>query len=151
MKVRFKYGIRTYSGTVDEMTYGSYRKGRLCIGRQYVVPKRTEQNDVLGSSAKNLAEVWRAASDEFKADYKIYAGLYATYVSKANELPPNAYALYVKAMHHWAAGEDPVVDLTLLQVEDMATLGTGINSIANCVSNNHLPAVPGYENLNNSY
>ncbi len=38
MKVKFKYGIQTYSGTVDEMTFGSYRKGTLCIGRKYVIP-----------------------------------------------------------------------------------------------------------------
>ena len=34
MKVKFKYGIQTYSGTVDEMVYGSYRDGKLCIGRE---------------------------------------------------------------------------------------------------------------------
>jgi hypothetical protein len=151
MKVKFKYGIRTYSGTVDEMTYGSYRKHRLCIGRQYVLPKRTEQNDKMGSEAKNLGALWNAASDEFKADYKIYAGLYATYVSKPNEMPPNAYALFTKAMHNWAKTEEPTVNLAILQSEDITSLGTGISSVANCVSYNHLPAVPGHTNLNNSY
>ncbi|HPV14794.1 MAG TPA: hypothetical protein PL126_03995 [Candidatus Cloacimonadota bacterium] len=151
MKVKFKYGIRTYSGTVDEMTYGSYRKGRLCIGRQYVIPKATIQNEKMGNAAKNLALLWKSASDEFRADYKIYAGLYATYVSKANEMPPTCYALFTKAMHNWAKGEDPALDLADVQVEDITTLGAGISSIANCVNHNHLPAVPGYNNLNNSY
>ncbi|MDP3114547.1 MAG: hypothetical protein Q8M98_07195 [Candidatus Cloacimonadaceae bacterium] len=49
MKVKFKYGIATYSGTLDEMTYGSYRSGRLCIGRRWVMPSLTVQNKTIGS------------------------------------------------------------------------------------------------------
>jgi hypothetical protein len=57
MKVKFKYGIRTYSGTIDEMTYGSYRKGKVCIGRQWVLPKPTEQNTEIGAVATNLSDL----------------------------------------------------------------------------------------------
>ncbi len=151
MKVKFKYGIRTYSGTVDEMTYGSYRKGRVCIGRRYVIPKATEQNATLGAASKNLSDVWRSASPEFKADYKIYAGLYGTYVCKGNQVAPTGYALFTKAMYHWAQGLEPALDLANLQVEDVNTLGASISSVANCISSGHLPSVPGHENLTNSY
>jgi hypothetical protein len=33
MRVTFKYGIKTFSGTIDSMVYGAYRDGNLCIGR----------------------------------------------------------------------------------------------------------------------
>ena len=51
MKVKFKYGIRTFSGTVDEMTYGSFKKGKVCIGRRWVMPRLTDNNAALGSAA----------------------------------------------------------------------------------------------------
>ena len=151
MKVKFKYGIRTYSGTVDEMTYGSYRKGRVCIGRRYVVPKATDQNVIFGEAGANLAKVWRAASAEYRTDFKLYSALYGTYVCKGNELPPNGYALFIKAMHNWAKSEEPPVELDYLQVEDVSTLGAPISSVANCIGAGFLPSVPGQENLNNSF
>ena len=47
MKVKFKYGIQTYSGTIDEMVYGSYRDDKLCIGREYVYPTPERENNAL--------------------------------------------------------------------------------------------------------
>lgn len=151
MKVRFKYGIGTYSGTIDEMTYSNYLKGKLCIARKYVKPRLTENNEAIGSASKNLAFIWKTASEEFKEDYKIYARLYATYVHKKNTLPPSSYALFIMAMYTWANSEDPVLDLAHLEVEDMSTLGANVSSIADCVNAGHLPSVPGVSSLNNSY
>ncbi|PKN74082.1 MAG: hypothetical protein CVU50_00460 [Candidatus Cloacimonetes bacterium HGW-Cloacimonetes-3] len=77
MKVQFKYGIKTYSGTADEMTYGSYRDGSVCIGRKYVVPSLTAQNTSLGAKLKNLADVFGDCSSGYK-DLTNLQSLYLT-------------------------------------------------------------------------
>ncbi len=67
MKVNLKYGIKTYSGTIDEMTYArSYRKNTICIGRKYVKPRLTDQNTLIGSKMKNLAIIYEDVSDSYK-------------------------------------------------------------------------------------
>ncbi|MDD4223400.1 MAG: hypothetical protein PHD87_02305, partial [Candidatus Cloacimonetes bacterium] len=68
MKVKFKYGIATYSGTIDEMVYGSYRDDKLCIGREYVYPRLTEYNAAIGGAGANLAILWASGSAEYKAN-----------------------------------------------------------------------------------
>ena len=151
MKVKFKYGIGTYSGTIDEMIYSNYLKGRVCIARKYVKPRLTEANEAIGSSSKNLALLWKSATPEFREDYKIYARLYASYVHKKDTLPPTSFALFVKALYKFASSEDPTLDLAYLESEDMSTLGLAVSTVENCVNGGFLPNVPGVSNLNNSY
>lgn len=151
MKVKFKYGIRTYSGTVDEMTYGSYRKGRVCIGRRYVIPKATAQNVTFGEGGSNLAKIWRAASADYKADFKRYAELYGQHVVKGNKLPPTSYGLFIKAMNNWAKNEQPPVELGVMQIEDVSTLGAPINTVTSCVESGFLPSVPGHADLDSNF
>lgn len=151
MKVKFKYGIRTYSGTVDEMTYGSYRKGKVCIGRRYVVPKGTTQNVNFGEGGSNVAKIWSSASADYKADFKRYAELYGRYVVKGDKLPPTSYGLFIKAASNWAKNEDPPVELSVVQLEDVSTLGSPINTVADCVEAGFLPSVPGCAELNKSF
>ena len=43
MKVKLKYGIATYSGTIDEITFGSYKDDTLCIARKWVMPRLTDK------------------------------------------------------------------------------------------------------------
>ena len=70
MKVNFKYGIKTYSGTMDEVTYGSYRKNTICIGRKYVKPRLTDQNALVGGKMKNLAIIYNDVSESYKQELK---------------------------------------------------------------------------------
>ena len=82
MKVKFKFGIQTYSGTVDEMTFGSYRKNSLCIGRKYVTPKLTDNNTSMGAKLKNLAIVHGSVTSGYLDELKTYAGLNSVNVPK---------------------------------------------------------------------
>ncbi|MDZ4181987.1 MAG: hypothetical protein U1B83_03840, partial [Candidatus Cloacimonadaceae bacterium] len=129
MKVKFKYGIATYSGTVDEMVYGSYREGRLCIGRKWVMPTLTAHNETIGSISANLAKVYREVSDLYKADLKTYARRNGTQNIPGNMLPPTAYAIWVKMLWAWAEGEDPQIDLSALTIEDLETGGDKLATV----------------------
>ena len=150
MKVKFKYGIRTFSGTVDEMTYGSYKDDQLCIGRRWVLPEATPQNTTLGSVSKNLADLWQQADAAYKADFKTYARRYGKEVCKPWMLPPTGYSLWVKAMYAWAEDEDPDLDLSSLTFEDVETLGSKVASVSACVQNNYLPSVSAVDELDAS-
>jgi hypothetical protein len=79
MKVKFKYGIRTYSGTLDELTFGSYFKDRVCIARRYVVPRLTDQNNLIVGKMKNLAVIYGDVSESYKAELKQYAAMHSIF------------------------------------------------------------------------
>ncbi|HQM79627.1 MAG TPA: hypothetical protein PKV12_02840 [Candidatus Syntrophosphaera sp.] len=146
MKVKFKYGIRTYSGKLDELVFSSYRKGKLCIAREFVYPRITPHNNEIGSVGKNLGLLWAEGSDEFKSQLAMYAKLNATENVPANQWAPNAYALWVQLMHKWAADHDDV-DLKTLTVEDFAVTGITVSTVKNCVLNGYLKPVTGYDTM----
>lgn len=147
MKVKFKYGIRTFSGTIDEMTYGSYRKGKVCIGRGWVLPKSTPQNTEMGAVASNLADLWGGASNGYKADFKTYSSKNEMENTPNNKLGATGYALFIKALYAWAKDTTPAVDLKTVTIEDISTLGDKVASVADCVDNGYLKAVEGYQAL----
>jgi hypothetical protein len=141
MKVHLKFGIKTYSGTVDEMTFGSYRNDNICIGREFVYPTLTENNHALGNAMKNLAIVYRNAAAGYKADFKTYATRYgAAYVPK-NKLLPGGYSLFIKMMYAWYDSDPTHVDLSTVTIADITALDADVRSIARAVEAGYLPYV----------
>jgi hypothetical protein len=149
MKVQFNYGIKTYSGTVDDMTFGAYRKGTICIARKHVIPHLTENNTEMGSKLKNLATIYASLSSGYKNDLKTYAVSNAANVA-AGKLPPTSFAIFVKMMYLFSELDEGHVDLTSLTYTDLQTLGEDISSIATAVGNGYLDEVEGAELLTNS-
>ena len=146
MKVKFKYGIQTYSGTVDEMVYGSYRDDNLCIGREYVYPTLTANNHLKGDSVKNLASVYHNASENYVADLKTYCVRNGQNVPK-NKLIPTAFSMFLKMMYAWYESDTEHVDLTTVTVADIVTLDADVRTIARAVGASFLPMVSVYDDL----
>jgi len=146
MKVTFKYGIITYSGTLDEMTYESCKDGQVCIGRKFVRPALTANNSTHGSNTKNLAEIFGSLSSGYKADLKTYAGLNAANVD-AHKLPPTSFAIWMKMMYAYAKSDEEHIDLGTITYTDLQTMGTEIGSIAAAVDNGFLARVAGSDAL----
>ena len=146
MKVIFKYGISTYSGTIDQMVYGSYRDGKLCIGREYVYPRLTVQNETIGARGSNLSKLWSEGSADYKADLKAYAQLNGSENVRKTQLPPNSYALWIKLMHAWAE-DNPSVDLSTLTGEDFGLSGGDVSTVKNAITNGYLAKVSEYDTL----
>ncbi|PKN75021.1 MAG: hypothetical protein CVU49_06135 [Candidatus Cloacimonetes bacterium HGW-Cloacimonetes-2] len=139
MKVTLKYNLSSYSGTLNDMTYGSYKDGAVCIGRKWVQPATTPQQGELGKIAINLSDIYSEASAEWKADLKIYARKYGMEITPKNQLGPSGYALYVKMMYAWAASDPEHVTLDSLSLTDIQTLEAPVLSIADAVAEELLP------------
>ena len=146
MKVKFKYGIRTYSGTLDELTFGSYFQDRVCIARKYVVPRLTDQNSLMGNKMKNLAVIYEDVSDSYKLELKKYASLHSI-LTPRGKLPATSYALWVKMMFLFAKADPEHIDLVTLTYSDLQTMGDDILSIASAVTNGFMDNVAGAEML----
>ena len=147
MKVIFKYGIRTYSGTIDEMVYGSYRDDKLCTGREYVYPTLTAQNTLIGNVATNLRLLWDEVSEGYRDDLKAYALRNASENIPKTRLAPTAYALYIKLMYGWQKADPEHVDLEMVTNEDITALGSTISTVKNCIDNGYLDSVSVYDDL----
>lgn len=147
MKVNLKYGISTYSGTIDEITFSSYREGTICIARKWVKPRATEQNAKLGSIASNLAQLYADISEGYKADLKQYALLYGRQKADKKKLYPSAYALYIKMLFTFAEDSGENVDLASITLNDIQTLYVDLSTVAEAVSSGYLPNVSGADAL----
>jgi hypothetical protein len=145
MRVKFKYKIQSYSGTLDNIVFGSYRSGEICIARKYFYPEHTEQNTSFGLISKNIAKLWKAGSEGFKTQLKIYSRWYKVYNSSNNSNSPGAYSLWIKIIYEWA--KDEHINLKNISPEEFLSLGTAIKTIKNCVDNGYLMLIPHYEIL----
>ena len=146
MKVNLKYGIKTYSGTLDGMTYGSYRKDTVCLGRKYVKPSLTNHNVQMKAKMKNLSAIYAEVNSDYKVELKQYASKYAAKVPEGS-LPPNAYALWIKMMFSFASNSEGHIELSTVTYNDLQTVGTDILSISTAVENGYLDSVPGANEL----
>ncbi len=148
MKVKFKYGIRTYSGTVDEMTYGSYRKGAICIGRKWVYPTLSEHSQTLGDILKNLGVLYRSCDEDYLADLKTYAVKNGKENVRYNQLVPTAYAIFMKLMFAWKKSDPEHVDLATISLGDIVMAEAPVLTIKDTVDYDLLARVSDYEDLN---
>ncbi len=146
MKVIFKFGIRTYSGTVDEMTFGSYRKDTVCIGRKFVMPQLTANNGVMGEKIKNLAAIYAQCTPAYKADLKVYAHRNSANVPEG-KIPPNAYAIFIRMLFKFAELDSGHIDLATVSYEDLQTVGADIASVADAVASGYLDSVKDADQL----
>lgn len=151
MKVKFKFGIETYSGTVDSMVYGSYNDDKLCLGREYVYPRLTEQNALVGSVAENLSALWKEASVDYKDDLKDYARRNASANVPKSQLAPTCYALFIKLMYAWQESDPDHVDLLSVSSADIQTTGNPVQTIKDCIDNGFLQTVGNYEELTGAF
>ncbi|MDZ4121921.1 MAG: hypothetical protein U1C33_05840 [Candidatus Cloacimonadaceae bacterium] len=138
MKVKFKYGIRTYSGTVDEMTYGSYRKDNICIGRKYVKPDLTENNLKMKDIMGNLGYIYREASEGYRNDLKAYAVRNGRENIPKTQLVPSAYALFNKMMFAWAKESEGLINLADVTIEDIQATEAPVWKVVDAIEAGYL-------------
>lgn len=152
MKVKFRFGIKSYSGTLDELCYVNYEDRSVVIGR--MLPENREvtaQNLSIGSKMVKIAEFYSGVSDDFKSDLKAYAKKMYKLKAYSKGLAGNSYTTFIKML--WKASEsieDPI-DLDSLSIDDLL-LGSYsvIGSVKVAVENGFLPNVEGYEDYTNN-
>ena len=146
MKVTFKFGIGSYSGTADGMVYAPTRNKMASIARLYVVPRTTANNTLRGNIMKNLADIWGSISSSYKNDMISYCNLWnTTYNDPQDAFAPrrSSFAMFVDMMYLFAELDSGHVDLVTVTYTDLQTVGGDIASIAVAVVNGYLLSVPG--------
>lgn len=146
MKVQFKYGIKTYSGTLDGMTYASFNDDSVCIGRKYASPTLNANNTLRGNIVKNLAEVYSSVSSAYKVDLKTYATRNKVNVA-AGKIPPTSFAIWMQMMYLFSKLDSGHIDLSTVTYTDLQTLGADIASIAEAITNGYLANVADADEL----
>lgn len=147
MKTTLKYGIATYSGTLDEITFGSYKKGTVCIARKYVKPRLTANNTALGDRAKNISQIYAQCSSMYKSDLRTYADMYGRQKTQRNKLAPNGYSIFNKMMYAFADANAGAVTLDSITFNDIQSLFQEITSVSGAVLSGYLPQLNGSELL----
>jgi len=145
MKVKFKHSIKTFSGEVEEMVYGSYRKGKLCIGRDYVYPTLNAHNHQMGAACRNLSLVYNRADSLYRDNFKMYSrqtGLKPGFPD--HKLVPSGFALFMKMMYAWRDSDPTHVDLATVTIADIVALDAEVRTVARAVDAGFLPTVAGY-------
>jgi hypothetical protein len=147
MKVKFKFGIKTYSGLADDMVYGSYRDDNLCIGRVYVYPTLTQNNHDKGKAVSNLAGIFRDAGADYLADLKKYATRNGQENVPKDKLIPSAFALFMKMMYAWQKSDPTHVDLTTITIADIVSADADVRNISRAVEAEFLPLIATFDDL----
>lgn len=147
MKIKFKYGIKSFSGLFDEMIFANYERDKVVIGRMYnPSPRVTQNNEFMGTVMQNITKLWDAVSQAYKKDCKNYAYKMFGLPKFDGKVSGNGFSVFVKII--WAASKDPEnpLDLMALSVDDLEVGAyTQIESVKVCVENDYLPVVDGYE------
>lgn len=150
MKVKFKYGIGSFAGTLEAATFYETPNGGASFMRKWVMPKITDNNIELGSVSKNLAKIWKECSADYKADMLTYCDLHRAYFKDLNNEFQGyigTYAMFVKMFYAFEAANGGSVDLKSLSYGDIDTLFPEIVSVAAAADAGFIPNVPGAELL----
>ena len=146
----FINGIAGKSGTVV-----FYRSRQPIFGymREYVRPKYTAQNEIMGDIMKNLRQIWRSCSEGYKEDMKIYAIKYSHIPIDNNDLRErtrNPFAIFIKMLWNFQEANSESIGLDSLTYNDIKTLFTEITTVSGAVGSGYLPAVSGADLLTTS-
>ena len=150
MKVKFKYGIGSYSGTLDMATFYETKRGGASFMRKWVMPRATEQNTILAKKSTNISNIWKQTSGEYKDDMETYCNLYeATGPDAQNpfHVKITSYAMFTRMMYKFEATSGDTVDLVSLSFGDITTLFPELTTIAASCAVGVLVDVPGADLL----
>lgn len=152
MKAKFKYGIKSYSGTLDGLNYANYAQSGVVIGRMVPENRRITDNNVsIGQKMIKISNLYEAVSELYKEDLTAYARKMFRLKAYRKNIAGNGYGVFVKML--WAASKDSesALDLLSLSVDDLEIGAySKIDSVKEAVENGYLPKVKDYEVFVNS-
>lgn len=122
--------------------------------RSFTYPKLTTVNALRGAEFKNLTEQLKFVSTEGIADLKAYAAKYRNLPqvgegdlsARAN----NHVAIWIMAIHNCHKDNSASLDVGTVTLSDLRTL-FDFGDVNALVSHGWLPAVPGWESLDNAF
>ena len=154
MKVTFKYGIGSFSGTVDNATYWATARKTGSVMRKWVLPTATTQNESLGKIAANIKTIWSDVTAEYKADMKNYCR--RDFNENSNPEDPFAsrvsnYAMFVKLLYAFQKANSASVNLETITISDIRSLFTDeMSSVFASIQAGYLRSVSDSSDFNES-
>lgn len=148
MRISYKFGIRTISGKLEGLIHMAWNKGRVAIGRIFMMPTLVASHYKFRDIKHNIAAIWKDCSSEFKDDLKVYASKRIPFYTP-EQIPAYAnYAHFVRLLYNFAKEEG--VDLTDASISDLETAGCP-SSVAESIEAGFLPGIPDYHDLTNDW
>jgi hypothetical protein len=149
MRISYKYGIRTISGKLDGLVHSAWNKGRVAIGRLFVMPTLGQAHFNFRDIKRNIAVIWNSCSQNFKDDLKAYTIRRIPYYT-AEQIPAYAnYANFIKFLYAYSR-ENASVDLRETTKEELELSGCP-GSVNDIIMAEYLPKVNDSSDLNNDW
>lgn len=149
-KFKFAPIIAGIIGTLGTGVYYRTNSAKFGLLRTWVMPKPSTSTVLRGSYISNLSKVWTEnATENGKADLAAYGQKYKllpVYGEGLSVRTASGFAIWYKALYAYSVAV-PATDLSTLTAEDIALIGSDINTVADLIANGYLPAVDGYELL----
>ncbi len=149
MKVKYRLGVKSYSGKADGLIYANFASRNVVIGKMPSVKRQaTEQNILIGNRSRMIAQIYEKVSSAYKQDLELYTYKLYSLEDYQERIAGNKYSTFCKLI--WAALEDKE---NPLDIDDLIINGLSsencskIKSLQTAIINEYLPEVPGYEEL----
>jgi hypothetical protein len=146
MKVKFKWGLTGYSGTVDGAIYYYNDRIKQCLMRKYKYPELNENNERTTSIMANLKLI--EPSQGYRYNLMDYVGAYndsKDYGHKPMNAWNNAWLKLMFAMQKALPGQ---VDLKTISRQQIIDEGLPCKTVKDAIEAGLLPQLPDYERWN---
>ncbi len=143
MKVNFKWGLTGYSGTSNDAIYYYNPRLKLCLMRDYVSPRLTENNERTTSIMTNLKAL--NPSEGYRRnlmDYVMYYNDSKDYGHKPMNAWNNAWLKLIFAMQKALPGQVDLKTITRQQIMDEEL---PCRTVKDAIEAGLLPYLPDYE------
>lgn len=153
-KIKYASFVAGLSGKSGSSVF--FRSSSAGFGylRTYTYPKITTENNLRGAEFKNLTEQLKFVSDLGLADLKAYAAKYKNLPQvgegELSARANNHVAIWIMAIHNCAKDNSESLDIGTVTLSDLRTL-FDFSDVQNLITHGWLPAVPGWESLDNAF
>ena len=137
------------SGTAGTSTFMRSRSSKFSYRREWAQPARTQQNDDIGKTAKNIAKFVEEMNPLAITELKEYAKKYKHiphYGDKYKERAGNWFAVWTLFLYNFMDSVEIQRELYDMNIKEEIEASEA-NSIKNACELNLLPKVDGYEEM----
>ncbi len=149
MKVKYRLGVKSYSGKVDGLVYANFASRNVVIGKMQSAGRpATEQNILIGNRSRMIAQIYKDISPAYKQNLELYTYKMYNLEEYQERIAGNKYSTFCKLIWRAIGDSENPLDLEAIIIHGL-TLDKclQIKSIKEVVINGYLPEVPGYEEL----
>ena len=97
MKVKYKLGIKSYSGQADGLVYANFASRGVVIGKMPSIAREpTKQNLIIGNRSRMIANIYQSVSTAFKQNLELYTYKMYKLEEYQERISGNKYSTFCK-------------------------------------------------------